>query len=130
MPAVRKPASTETAVQSCGRVGVDSVLRADPRALPAHTAVLPSVTGKSSDVIVAADGATSADVLVLIRRAMRRARDELGVTLRTEVQLVGDFGEAEPEEAQAGPTGSGPAASRAGSAAADDPGPDLREGAP
>ena len=41
MPAVRKPASTETAVQSCGRVGVDSVLRADPRALPAHTAVLP-----------------------------------------------------------------------------------------
>jgi hypothetical protein len=29
---------------------------------------------------------------------MRRARDELGITLRTEVQLVGDFGEAEPEE--------------------------------
>jgi hypothetical protein len=28
-------------VQSCGRAGVDSVLRADPRALPAHTAVLP-----------------------------------------------------------------------------------------
>jgi hypothetical protein len=23
---------------------------------------------------------------------MRRARDELGITLRTEVQLVGDFG--------------------------------------
>jgi len=33
-------------------------------------------------------------VLALIRRAMRRARDELGVVLRTEVQLVGDFGEA------------------------------------
>jgi hypothetical protein len=42
MPVVRKPASTETAVQSCRRVGVDSVLRADPRALPAHTAVSPS----------------------------------------------------------------------------------------
>jgi hypothetical protein len=39
MPAVRKPASTETAVQSRGRVGVDSVLRADPPALPAHTEV-------------------------------------------------------------------------------------------
>jgi hypothetical protein len=36
-------------------------------------------------------------VLTLIRRAMRRARDELGVVLRTEVQLVGDFGEAPPE---------------------------------
>ena len=36
MPAVRKPVSTETAVQSYGRVGVDSVLRADPHALPAH----------------------------------------------------------------------------------------------
>ena len=42
MPAVRKPASTETAVQSCERVGVDSVLRADPRALPAHAQVLPA----------------------------------------------------------------------------------------
>jgi UDP-N-acetylmuramate dehydrogenase len=49
------------------------------------------------------DGATAADVLVLIRRAMRRARDELGITLRTEVQLVGDFGEAAPEEVPAGP---------------------------
>ena len=45
-----------------------------------------------ANFIVAADGATAADVLVLIRRAMRRARDELGITLRTEVQLVGDFG--------------------------------------
>jgi UDP-N-acetylmuramate dehydrogenase len=88
------------------------------------------VSDVHANFIVAADGATSADVLVLIRRAMRRARDELGVTLRTEVQLVGDFGEAEPEEAQAGPTGSGPAASRAGSATADDPGPDPREDAP
>jgi hypothetical protein len=31
-------------------------------------------------------------VLALIREAMRRARDELGITLRTEVQLVGEFG--------------------------------------
>jgi UDP-N-acetylmuramate dehydrogenase len=45
-----------------------------------------------ANFIVAADGASAADVLVLVRRAMRRARDELGVTLRTEVQLVGDFG--------------------------------------
>jgi len=47
-----------------------------------------------ANFIVAADGARAADVLALIRRAMRRARDELGVVLRTEVQLVGDFGEA------------------------------------
>jgi len=33
---------------------------------------------------------------------MRRARDELGVTLRTEVQLVGDFGPA-PADPQAAP---------------------------
>jgi UDP-N-acetylmuramate dehydrogenase len=45
-----------------------------------------------ANFIVAADGARSADVLTLIRRAMRRAREELGITLRTEVQLVGDFG--------------------------------------
>jgi UDP-N-acetylmuramate dehydrogenase len=44
-----------------------------------------------ANFIVASDGARSADVLRLIRRAMRRARDELGVELRTEVQLVGDF---------------------------------------
>jgi UDP-N-acetylmuramate dehydrogenase len=56
------------------------------------------VSDVHANFIVAADGATSADVLILIRRAMRRARDELGVTLRTEVQLVGDFGVAEPEE--------------------------------
>ena len=41
-PAVRKPASTETAVPSNER-GMDSVLRADPRALPAHAA---SVAGR------------------------------------------------------------------------------------
>jgi hypothetical protein len=45
-------------------------------------------------------------VLVLIRRAMRRARDELGITLRTEVQLVGDFGPADPGTA-ADPPGPG-----------------------
>jgi UDP-N-acetylmuramate dehydrogenase len=50
-----------------------------------------------ANFIVAAEGARSADVLALIHRAMRRARDELGITLRTEVQLVGDFGE--PPEA-------------------------------
>jgi UDP-N-acetylmuramate dehydrogenase len=55
-----------------------------------------------ANFIVAADGARAADVLALIRRAMRRARDELGITLRTEVQLVGDFGEEPPE-----PEGSG-----------------------
>jgi UDP-N-acetylmuramate dehydrogenase len=51
-----------------------------------------------ANFIVAEDGARAADVLALIRRAMRRARDELGVVLRTEVQLVGDFGDAPPEE--------------------------------
>jgi UDP-N-acetylenolpyruvoylglucosamine reductase len=60
-----------------------------------------------ANFIVAGDGASAADVLVLIRRAMRRARDELGTTLRTEVQLVGDFGPAEPAEATPDP---GPAA--------------------
>jgi UDP-N-acetylmuramate dehydrogenase len=50
-----------------------------------------------ANFIVAADGARAADVLALIRRAMRRARDELGITLRTEVQLVGDFGQEPPE---------------------------------
>jgi UDP-N-acetylmuramate dehydrogenase len=44
-----------------------------------------------ANFIVAAEGATSADVLALIRLAQRRARDELGISLRTEVQLVGDF---------------------------------------
>jgi UDP-N-acetylmuramate dehydrogenase len=51
-----------------------------------------------ANFIVAADGASSADVLVLIRRAMRRARDELGIALRTEVQLVGDFGPEPPDD--------------------------------
>jgi UDP-N-acetylmuramate dehydrogenase len=62
-----------------------------------------------ANFIVAEDGARAADVLALIRRAMRRARDELGVVLRTEVQLVGGFGDAPPEgsgEPQ-GPGGSG-----------------------
>jgi UDP-N-acetylmuramate dehydrogenase len=48
-----------------------------------------------ANFIVAADGARSADVLELIRRAMRRAHEQLGITLRTEVQLVGDF-DADP----------------------------------
>jgi UDP-N-acetylmuramate dehydrogenase len=50
-----------------------------------------------ANFIVATEGARSADVLALIRHAMRRARDELGVELRTEVQLVGDFGEPEAD---------------------------------
>jgi UDP-N-acetylmuramate dehydrogenase len=61
-----------------------------------------------ANFIVAADGARSADVLALIRRAMRRARDELGITLRTEVQLVGDFGdppEGHGRQAPADPLG-------------------------
>jgi UDP-N-acetylmuramate dehydrogenase len=44
-----------------------------------------------ANFIVAADGARSADVLELIRRVMRRADEQLGISLRTEVQLVGDF---------------------------------------
>jgi UDP-N-acetylmuramate dehydrogenase len=52
-----------------------------------------------ANFIVAADGASAADVLALIRRAMRRARHELGITLRTEVQLVGDFGPGPEGEA-------------------------------
>jgi UDP-N-acetylmuramate dehydrogenase len=44
-----------------------------------------------ANFILAADGASAADVLALIRLATRRARDELGIALRTEVQLVGDF---------------------------------------
>jgi UDP-N-acetylmuramate dehydrogenase len=55
-----------------------------------------------ANFIVAADGATAADVLALIRRAMGRARDELGITLRTEVQLVGDFGPGEDGEEPGG----------------------------
>jgi UDP-N-acetylmuramate dehydrogenase len=50
-----------------------------------------------ANFIVATEGASAADVLALVRRAMRRARDELGITLRTEVQLVGDFGQQPPE---------------------------------
>jgi UDP-N-acetylmuramate dehydrogenase len=62
-----------------------------------------------ANFIVAAEGASSADVLVLIRRAMRRARDELGITLRTEVQLVGHFGQEPPDGPEAGaPPGPGP----------------------
>jgi UDP-N-acetylmuramate dehydrogenase len=62
-----------------------------------------------ANFIVAAAGAQAADVLALIRRAMRRARDELGITLRTEVQLVGDFGEVPPP-----PEGSGEPHERGG----------------
>jgi UDP-N-acetylmuramate dehydrogenase len=69
-----------------------------------------SVSEVHANFIVAADGARSADVLVLIRRAMRRARDELGITLRTEVQLVGDFGPPldQPPEGSGEPQGGAP----------------------
>ena len=66
-----------------------------------------------ANFIVAADGARAADVLALIRRAMRRARDELGITLRTEVQLVGDFGEA--PEGSGEPPGGAPVSQAEGS---------------
>jgi UDP-N-acetylmuramate dehydrogenase len=56
-----------------------------------------------ANFIVAAEGARSADVLELIRLAQRRARDELGIELRTEVQLVGDFGAGPAEAPEAGP---------------------------
>ena len=46
---------------------------------------------------------------------MRRARDELGITLRTEVQLVGDFGQGE-------------AGQEPGDGAGGDHTPDRREG--
>ena len=61
-----------------------------------------------ANFIVAADGARAADVLALIRRAMRRARDELGITLRTEVQLVGDFGQEPRPEGSGEPQGGAP----------------------
>ncbi len=57
-----------------------------------------------ANFIVANDGARSADVLELIRRAMRRADERLGITLRTEVQLVGDFGGAPDGRPAAGGT--------------------------
>jgi UDP-N-acetylmuramate dehydrogenase len=46
-----------------------------------------------ANFIVAEPGASSADVLGLIRLAQRRAADELGIELRTEVQIVGTFDE-------------------------------------
>jgi UDP-N-acetylmuramate dehydrogenase len=45
-----------------------------------------------ANFIVAGEGARSADVVELIRRVMRRARDQGDHDLRTEVHLVGDFG--------------------------------------
>jgi UDP-N-acetylmuramate dehydrogenase len=44
-----------------------------------------------ANFIVAGPGARPAEVLALIRLAQRRARDELGIQLRTEVQIVGEF---------------------------------------
>lgn len=47
-----------------------------------------------ANFITAGEGATAADVLALIRLAQAEARDRLGIELRTEVQIVGDFGPA------------------------------------
>jgi UDP-N-acetylmuramate dehydrogenase len=46
-----------------------------------------------ANFIVAEPGARAADVLALIRLAQRRAAGELGIQLRTEVQIVGTFDE-------------------------------------
>src|SRR5687767_5406306 len=63
MPAVRKLASTETAVQFVSGRGRDLVLRADPRALPAHKS---SVAGgeRGSQGTGTAGGTTKTAVLV------------------------------------------------------------------
>jgi UDP-N-acetylmuramate dehydrogenase len=47
-----------------------------------------------ANFITAGEGATAADVLALIRLAQAEARERLGLELRTEVQIVGDFGPA------------------------------------
>ena len=47
-----------------------------------------------ANFITAGEGASAADVLALIRLAQAQARDRLGLELRTEVQIVGDFGPA------------------------------------
>ena len=75
MAAVRKPASTEIAVQSFVQGGVDSVLRADPRALPAHTTSLRVVRRGCQ-----ASG-TEGPAAVLLR-AQRDSRIDAGRALR------------------------------------------------
>jgi UDP-N-acetylmuramate dehydrogenase len=52
-----------------------------------------------ANFIVAGEGARAADVLDLVRTAQRRARDELGIELRTEVQIVGHF-DGRPAQAE------------------------------
>jgi UDP-N-acetylmuramate dehydrogenase len=59
-----------------------------------------------ANFIVAGEGARSADVLELIRRVIRRARDEGDSDLRPEVHLVGDFSAGPPSPP--GPPGRGP----------------------
>jgi UDP-N-acetylmuramate dehydrogenase len=56
-----------------------------------------------ANFIVAGEGARSADVLELIRRVIRRARDEGDFALRPEVQLAGDFAATGPGVAGDGP---------------------------
>jgi UDP-N-acetylmuramate dehydrogenase len=57
-----------------------------------------------ANFIVAGEGARSADVLELIQRVLRRAREQGDFALRPEVRLVGDFGAGDPrDEGGAGP---------------------------
>ena len=50
------------------------------------------VSAKHANFIVAAPGATAADVRALIDRVRGRVRDRFGVELETEVEFVGGFG--------------------------------------
>jgi UDP-N-acetylmuramate dehydrogenase len=49
------------------------------------------VSTRHANFVVNVGGATARDVLLLVRRMRDRVREELGVTLETEVRLVGDF---------------------------------------
>lgn len=53
-----------------------------------------SVSTKHSNFIVAGPGSTAGDVLALIAEVRRRVHDRFGLTLETEVELVGDFNDA------------------------------------
>jgi UDP-N-acetylmuramate dehydrogenase len=51
-----------------------------------------TVSAKHANFIVAAPGASAADVRTLIELVRSRVRERFGVDLETEVELVGDFG--------------------------------------
>jgi UDP-N-acetylmuramate dehydrogenase len=82
---------------AAGRVVEELGMKGEPRGGAAVSEV-------HANFIVARPEATSADVLFLIRRAQHRAAAELGVELRTEVQIVGVFPEVDPA-ARSHPTG-------------------------